>query len=144
MLSEGIETELKKVSKESVFITPTYQAVLNKNLLEATEALNRGDVYHAFLIIKTIIIMLNPRDRDELMESHVKTIQVEVAKAMKTTGVDLYWTRNHRNRAVLKVLREHVYGLFEEVMSKLHEGGYLERLPVKPKYPSRDRLGLPP
>ncbi len=117
----------------SPFITPTFQAVLNSQLKKVTDALDSGEPINSFIKLRTLIMLLNPKDRKELMENDVAHIHAEVNRAMRTEGVDLYMTRRKRNSQVRSTLRRHLLELFTKVMTKLHDGGYLEKQAVQPR-----------
>ena len=118
-------------------LSPTFQAVLNKQLAKVTDALDVGEPIDAFIKIRTLILLLNPSDKKEFMENDVAHIHAEVNQAMKTEGVDLYMTRRKRTSQVKHTLRKHLLELFSKVMTKLHEGKYLEasRKPVTSNVP---------
>lgn len=107
-------------------LSPTFQAVLSKQLAKVTDALDVGEPIDAFIKIRTLILLLNSNDKKDLLDNHVKHIQKEVDSAMSLESVDLYQTRRKRNVRVRSVLRRRLLGLFDLVMTKLHEGKYLE------------------
>lgn len=117
----------ERISSGSPFITPTFQAVLNSQLKKVTDALDSGSPIDSFIKLRTLIMLLNPKDRKEMMENDVAHIHAEVNRAMRTEGVDLYMTRRKRTVRVRSTLRRHLLELFTKVMTKLHDGGYLER-----------------
>ncbi len=126
----------------SPFITPTFQAVLNSQLKKTTDALDAGDPIDSFIKLRTLIMLLNPTDRTELMENDVAHIHTEVNRAMKTEAVDLYTTRRKRTSQVRSTLRRHLLELFTKVMTKLHEGGYLEKQAVQPRARGKGRIRI--
>jgi hypothetical protein len=126
----------------SPFITPTFQAVLNSQLKKVTDALDSGAPVDSFIKLRTLIMLLNPKDRKELMENDVAHIHAEVNRAMRTEGVDLYTTRRKRTRQVRSTLRRHLLELFTKVMTKLHDGGYLEKQGVQPRAKGKGRIRI--
>jgi hypothetical protein len=124
------------------FITPTFQAVLNKQLAKVTDALDAGNPIDTFIKIRTLILLLNPTDQKELMENDVAHIHAEVDRAMRIESVDLYMTRRKRNSQVRSTLRRHLLELFRKVMAKLHDGGYLEKQAVQPRAKGKGRIRI--
>ena len=128
----------------SPFVTPTFQSVLNHQIRKIVDSLDAGDPIDSFLKIRTLILMLNPTDSRYFMENDVKRIHSKIQKAQRQKSVDLYQTRRTQAHSVRSILRQHILDLFYKVMTRLHEGGYLEKKPLKPraKGPSRLRTNL--
>lgn len=125
-------SEVEK-EKKLLGITPTFQTVLNTQLKKFMDALDYGDLFTAYVILKTLIDALRPTDREALLCNDVSHIDKQILKAMQIKDVDLYTTRRVRKATVKRIIRENIRGLFRKVMTKLHEGGYLEKTKEFPK-----------
>ena len=137
------KTELKKVSEEpSPIITVTFQTVLNRNLIRATDALNDGDLWGCLQTLRTTIGLLKKEHSKPLLENEVAHIDAEINKAMGITRFDLYWTRRTQNVAVKRILQRELYPLFRKLTDLLHTKGYLEKKPVQPRAKGSGRLRI--
>lgn len=120
----------KKVLKA---ITPTYQSLLVKQLGRVTEAMDADDPLDAFIKLRTLIMLLNPDHRKDLLNNEVHSIQQEIDKILGLKGTDLVQTRNLQRSRLRAMLSTVVLDLFLKVMALLHLHGYLE---IRgPKYP---------
>ena len=124
----------------SPFVTPTFQAVLNRQLAKIMDSLDANQPVAAFVTLKTLIGALNPKDRKPLLDNDVAHIENRVRRVLQVESVDLYQTRWRQSKAIRSILRANIFNLFVKVMGILHEGGYLEKQPVAPKKPSKERL----
>lgn len=111
--------------KELKGITPLYQGELTKQMGKVLDCWNNGYLYEMYVALQGLIGILNPDDRKELMKNDLPHIEEELNKASKQRGMDLYWTREKRRNATLRVLRENLFNLLLKVMATLHEKGYL-------------------
>lgn len=126
--------------RRSPFITPTYQSVLNHNLLALTDSLNNSDFGNSYERLRTLIYLMNPKDQKDFIENELNHIEAELKKARSIEGVDLYNQRRNRNFATERILRRRVLPLFQKVMERLHKGGYLEIERRRIGRPDFDRL----
>jgi len=113
--------------KELKGITPLYQAELTKQLGAVLENWNHGNLYGMYLALQGLIALLNPQHQKDLLENDLSHIETEIGKAMKTSRIDLYQTRQAQRNSTVRVLRKNLYDLLLKVMQTLHEGRYLER-----------------
>lgn len=127
----------------SPFVTPTFQSVLNRQLAKIMDAIDAGNLRAGYGMLKTLIATLNPKDSKKFMENDVAHIDAEIGEALKHKNIDLYQTRRIHVVSVNTILRKHLRTLFWKVMTRLHEGGYLEKQPVKPTRPSKSKMGVP-
>lgn len=114
-------------TRELKGITPTYQSVLNKQLGKVTDAIDSGDPVDAFIKLRTLIILLNPKDRDPLLKNEVSHIHERVRQVTRRRKIDVYDQRRTQKANVTSVLRTHILDLYSKTMTVLHEGGYLEK-----------------
>lgn len=127
---------------ETPYLTPTFSMVLNKNLLELTEAQNRGLYDTAYKILKTIVNMLKEEHYTPLMENGIKQVEKQLAQVRSIRGVDEMDSRLKRRNGTWQVLHHNLPRLFRALMLQLHEGNYLEKEPVKPRYTKRKKLSV--
>lgn len=126
------EREMSEV-QELKGITPTYQAVLNKQLGKVTDAIDGGDPIDAFIKLRTLIMLLNPTHREDLLKNDVAHIHTQISEAMKVQRIDLYQQRRLQTQNVQNILRQRILNLFLKTMQILHDGGYLEITKTIPK-----------
>lgn len=124
----------------SPFVTPTFQGVLNHQLRKIVDSMDAGEPIDSFVKIRTLILMMNPQDSTSFMENDVKHIHTQISQAMRVQRIDLYQQRRLQTQNVKSILRRHILDLFYKVMTRLHEKGYLEKQPVKPKAKGSGRL----
>jgi len=136
----GVTKMALEKPQASPILTPTFQSVLNTNLLMATERLNNGTLFEAYEIIRTIIDMLKEEDRKPLVENDVTHINAKIRIAMRIQSVDLYQTRRKQRGLIQNVLRQNVRPLFRKLMLTLHTQGYLEKQRLGPRRPSTSHL----
>jgi len=112
--------------KESPIVTPTFAAVLNKNLLRITDYFSEGDLFGAYYSLKTTVGLLKKAHRKEL-EEELLEIKKQISKAMRRHHIDLALARQSKYKGVVQVLRQKLFDLFLKLMDVLHEYGYLEK-----------------
>lgn len=116
------------------YLTPTFGMILNRNLLWLTEARNRKDYAEAYDILKTVVDMLKPEHHDKIFNNGIQQTEKELASVSGLKSVDLYNTRRLKNHETAKILHRRLPQLFRDLMILLHEGNYLEKSPVRPRY----------
>lgn len=130
-------------AEESPIITVTFQTVLNRNLIRITDALYERNLEGAYDGLAITVGLLKEEHRNPILDNDLAHINEELTEVKKVGGVDLYWTRQHRNRKRREVLANNLYGIFLKLMDVLHKHGYLEKKPVQPKRPSKGRMRVP-
>lgn len=121
-------------------MTPTFQTVLNTEILKIMDALDSRDYDRAYGCLKTLISVLNPLHSKEFIKNDLAHIDSQLAKAQQQKSVDTYQMLRIQHSARQRILREHVRPLFCKVMAKLHEKGYLEKKALQPHAKGSGRL----
>lgn len=137
---EGYDKMSERDRSGGPFVTPTFQAVLNFNLLGIMESFNSNSPVQTYMRIRTLIFSLKQEHQKEFLENDLTHIDGLISRVLEVESVDLYQTRWRHAKAVRSILRANLPGLFQKVMALLHREGYLEKQPVTPKKPSRERL----
>jgi len=118
-------------------VTPTFQAVLNKQIGKAMDAIDEGNLEHAYAVLKTLIDALKPEDSDELLKNEVAHIDALLEKASQSRNPNFYMTLLETSSQQEQVLLQNIRRLFRKIMRILHQGGYLEihKRPVETNVP---------
>lgn len=106
-------------------ITPTFQAVLNRELAKVMDAIDEGNTFQAYTTLQTLIDSLNPEHTKEL-RNDIGNIDKKINAALRLEGSDLYQTRRIRKETAATVTKRNTRTLFRKVMGVLHDKGYLE------------------
>lgn len=124
-------------TKELRGITPIFQTALIKEIGKAMDAIDEGDLFKAYSILKTLAGSLKKKDKDALKQNEIAHIEKELSDVSRWRSSDFYQTDLVRNSKRDRILRENIRPLFEKIMEILHEGGYLElrRRPVDTNVP---------
>ncbi|MDH5690373.1 MAG: hypothetical protein OEY81_02955 [Candidatus Bathyarchaeota archaeon] len=114
------------MSTQSPFLTPTFQAVLNRNLIRITDFFAEGNMFGAYFSLKITVGLLKKSDRADL-DKKLESIEEQIKKAMKRHHIDLALARESKYKGVVQILRKNLYDVFLELMEVLHSKGYLEK-----------------
>lgn len=114
------------MSTQSPFLTPTFQAVLNRNLIRITDFFAEGNMFGAYFSLKITVGLLKKSDRADL-DKKLESIEEQIKKAMKKHHIDLALARESKYKGVVQILRKNLYDVFLELMEVLHSKGYLEK-----------------
>lgn len=112
------------ITQEMRGITPTFQAVLNKQLAKIMDAIDDDQLPYAFRCLKTLTESLAEKDQKALM-TEIDRIERELGASMNMQRMDLYLLRHTNKQSILQLLRSNVDPLFLKVMKTLHKGNYL-------------------
>lgn len=124
------------------YVTPTFAAVLNKQLAKIMDAIDYGHYDSCYSMIKTLIISLNPTDSKELMANDVAHIDKLILASQRQTSMDSYQSKRNYYQKKEEVLRRNLRSLLWKVMQTLHNGGYLEKQGPQPRATKSGRLKI--
>jgi len=101
--------------------------VLNTEIRNVMDAMDEGNVEQAYVCIKTLIDALKPIDRDDLLKNDVEPIDEELRKIGDGESIDYYTGLLRASKDQENILYKNIRPLFRKVMTKLHQGNYLEQ-----------------
>lgn len=122
-------------------ITPTFQAVLNKQIGKTMDALDEWRLQDAFQSLQTLIDSLRPEDADPFLQNDLPHIEQQLRQTQDLYGTNIFRTNFTRRKAGQVILHKNLRDLFRQVMRVLHKGGYLE-LRLNPRYTDSKKLDV--
>jgi len=127
LVATKVEEEGKNNMSSTPRITPTFQMVLNKQIGKIMDAIDEGNVELAYVCTKTLIDSLKPEDRDSLLKNDVKLIDDQLQKVGGGESIDYYMGLLRASKEQENILYKNIRPLYRKVMTKLHNGKYLEK-----------------
>lgn len=120
--------------KEVSGISPILQKMLIGQISKVMDALNERKMMEAWSRLQVLVSICPPKVKKALVgEKEELTVReaLEIAKRELTNieglnGMDFFTTHVYKNRKVKQFLRRTVPELFELVVEKLYDAGYLE------------------
>lgn len=120
-------------TENSPFLTPTYQNVLMRALIDVILARNSGNITNYWQSLISLYFILSPKILKKI-SSEIDPILNNVGK-IKAHGYNYTQQREYLQAATHSFKQQHADKIFTTIMNGLHEAGYGESdLTVKPRY----------
>ena len=117
-----------------VRITPIFQALLNREIGKAMDAIDDGNLVLAYTALQTLIDSLKERDSNPLLEHDIAEIDQLLEEASKRGRTNFYMGLLNSSKRKNQVYSKTIRLLYRKVLRVLHKGNYLEIIRNVPRY----------